>query len=1389
MPPDVPETVLAKWQGLVDTLSMATGASASLVTRIAGNDLEVLVASNTEGNPFCRGDRERLIGSNSYCETVLRERRELQVTGVRTDDRWAQSPAGKKNLISYIGYPILGPNREPFGTICVLDRKPRSYSDLDQRLVSQFRDMIQDYLEFGRAEAARNIGHPRPSIATDKSREVVSEGAGASNERITSPDITDVDARKETENDLRESERRFRQLLEDAGDGYFLHDEKGRITEVNRRACDSLGYTHDELLALNVTDIVTNFHSAELLAIWATTAPGESDTFADHSHRRKDGTTFPVEVRVTCYSIRGEKLFLGVVRDVTERVNAEENLRLSEERFRLLVEHASDGFFLHDDQGRFLDVNHQACATTLYRRNDLLGMSLADIEVDHDAERYAALLKQAKTGGAVTAVTRVRRQDGSDFPVEVRLTRCDIHGQELYLALVRDITARVEAERALLQINVELEKRVAQRTEALRQREAQWQFAVESTGGGMWDWDPESGQMNFSRQWREMLGYAEHEIEPTLSWWSGLIHHEDRVRCTASLRRFSRTVGPVNWEFRFRARDGRWRWIASSGLVVDLTPDGRPLRVIGIHTDTTSRKESEERIRSLSERTQLAIKAGRIGIWELDFDTGRLIWDNQMHALYGMASGNFRGCLEEWFEQIHPDDAARIRAEWEAAVAETSVFESEFRVTHSDGTDRHLRALADVSRRPDGSPLRALGTNWDVTEHRQLVGELRKAKLDADAANRAKSDFLANMSHEIRTPMNGILGMADLALDTDLAPEQQEFVKTIRSSAESLLTVINDVLDFSKIEAGKLDLDPFDFPLHDSLGDMLRPLALRAHKKGLELAFETPAEVPDELHGDWNRLRQILVNLVGNAIKFTDQGEVVVGVRVADAPDPDGLTLQFTVRDTGIGIPAVKREAIFAPFEQADGTTTRRFGGTGLGLAICSRLVDMMGGRIWVESEVGRGSTFHFTVRLSTATGPTGQQSAPAPDYLRGMPVLVVDDNTTNLLILEGFLKRWEMRPTCVANGEAALAALTRAAEKGEPFPLVLLDTYMPGMDGLDLVERVRLDPALASVTILMLSSADRQDYLRRCRECRVAAYLIKPVGRAELLEAIRQVLTVSDPRGNMVSPAANPLVIGGTTTVDLPRGLNILLAEDNAVNQRVAQLMLERHGHRVRLAGNGREAIELAGAEAFDLVLMDVQMPEVDGLEAVAAIRAAEQGTGRHLPVIALTAYAMMGDRERFLAVGMDGYVAKPLRPELFWEEIRRVVPFSVQSPPAISTQPPFVPPRDVVFDREAALERAGGDAEIFRELIRLFRGNADEYLDHLRDAVRTGNVATARRIAHTIRGPVGIFGAAAAETAARRLEAAAADGDLDNGTELFGQLEDEIRRLLAALDEAGGG
>jgi signal transduction histidine kinase/CheY-like chemotaxis protein/HPt (histidine-containing phosphotransfer) domain-containing protein len=649
------------------------------------------------------------------------------------------------------------------------------------------------------------------------------------------------------------------------------------------------------------------------------------------------------------------------------------------------------------------------------------------------------------------------------------------------------------------------------------------------------------------------------------------------------------------------------------------------------------------------------------------------------------------------------------------------------------------------------------------------------AKDAAEAASRAKGEFLANMSHEIRTPLNGMIGMTQLTLDTKLKGDQREFLETAKLSADSLLAVVNDILDFSKIEAGKLDLESVDFNVRDCLEETLKTLALRADEKGLELLCEIDANAPELVRGDSGRLRQVILNLVGNSIKFTHRGEISVKVGIENEIDGHA-TLLFTVTDTGIGIPLEKQKFIFDPFTQADTSTTRKYGGTGLGLTISTRLISMMGGRLWLESEPGKGSRFRFTVLFKVLERKAKPKIIVSTEALTDIKTLIVDDNATNRRILSVMLKAWGLRTAEVEGGEQALVELLSAQQTGKPYQLILTDMHMPFMDGFTLVERIRSIPGLSPTAIMMLTSAGHHGDSDRCRQLGLTSYLVKPIRKAELLSALLAGLG----HAKMVSEPTKVTQDGHLRSCG---ALRILLAEDNRVNQTVAIKTLEKMGHSVVVANNGREALSLLATEAFDLVLMDVQMAEMDGLTATRKIREDEQLTQSHVPIIAMTAHAMAGDRERCLAAGMDAYVSKPINRKKLEEAIVTIVTprAGVRVASVMRIQEEDAGRVDTVaWDVEEALEKLGGDEALLREVTGIFLEEIPEHLATLHRAINEGDFGTVERTAHSLKGEMGYLGVSGLAHKARELERIGREHDLQHAAELFDVFEREMSMVI---------
>lgn len=708
---------------------------------------------------------------------------------------------------------------------------------------------------------------------------------------------------------------------------------------------------------------------------------------------------------------------------------------------------------------------------------------------------------------------------------------------------------------------------------------------------------------------------------------------------------------------------GNWRWLEHAGwvlfedafLIVASFQSTEEMREIAarqagqelvnelierrVEERTAALTASEQRFRGLS-------VASPTGIFQLDAH-GEFTYTNpRWESITGLSLEESRS--GGWWNLLDPECRRAAEAEWRAGTQARREWRAEFRIWRPDGEYRWVDMHATPVDVDTAGEHASVGILEDITERRRALDETARARQAAENANRAKSEFVANMSHEIRTPMNGIIGMTELVLDTSLTAEQREYVLLVQNSADALLTIVNDILDFSKIEAEKLQVESIPFSLRETLEDALKVLGVHAAEKGLELICDIPEDLPEAFVGDPTRIRQVVTNLVGNAVKFTACGEVVVRCTMEHLPSAEPR-VNICVRDTGIGIPAGKLETIFHPFEQADGSTTRNYGGTGLGLSISHRLVALMGGEIWVHSQPGTGSTFQFSLPLAIAAEPLPVARPVPPEALYGLRVLIVDDNGTNRQILEEAVRAWRMEVSSVDSGAEALAYLREAVSHGRPVSLVLLDAMMPEMDGFQVAAAIAAAPELRGATVMMLSSAARQGEISRCLDLGIHTYLTKPIKRSELYRAITATLGSVVPLSPALpTPEAQP---------SADRSFKILLVEDNECNQKLASRLLEKRGHVVIVAANGHYALEALERESFDVVLMDVQMPEMDGLEATAEIRRRERSTGKRAVIIAMTACAMDGDAERCLAVGMDDYVSKPIRAGLLIEKITRLL------------------------------------------------------------------------------------------------------------------------------------
>jgi two-component system, sensor histidine kinase and response regulator len=800
-----------------------------------------------------------------------------------------------------------------------------------------------------------------------------------------------------------------------------------------------------------------------------------------------------------------------------------------------------------------------------------------------------------------------------------------------------DVTEEVKAD-ALLR----------QQTAELRDAQRRLERASLSSQEGHWDFDLNTQRLWVSSSYYQLLGYTDDMDLRTREQHLEMIHPEDRSREEEAFREHIARNTPLDAEVRMRPANGEWRWMRLRGMA-EFDDARRPIRISGSVQDIHEKKLAEDNLRWVSQRFERAIRGTQDGLWEWDLERGTLWISPRYEAILGYEEGTLPYGAEVRDAITHPDDLARVAAAHQAHFAGLGPLDVEARMQHAGGNFIWIRVRGEAERDADGKPVRIAGSIQDITEARAAHDELIQATQAAQAANSAKSDFLANVSHEIRTPMNGIMGMSTLMLDTELSPTQLEYAETIRNSADSLLTVINDILDFSKIEAGKLDIEILELDLRRTVEDVGTLLGLQAAAKNLDLIVNVRPDVPDRVHGDPQRIRQCLINLAGNAVKFTQTGEVVLDVSVAGSENGKVRT-RFEVRDSGIGIDAAVVKNLFQPFVQADSSTTRHFGGTGLGLSIVRRLVEMMGGEIGMRSEPGKGSTFWFELPLSAdapaKTTPVAITHEPA------RRVLLADCSPTMRELTAEHLTAAGYTVTAAGDAETAIAELREALVHNQPFAVALIDRRIDAARVPGLIEQIRGNPLLSTVHAVMLSCPNSGHEHSEFSAQDFDAFLAKPLRTRELLEHLDRFFSIPEPVPGSAQPTHTRGGVPGTTHTQTCVG-RVLLVEDNAVNQKVAQRFLERLGCSVTIADNGANAVTACELEGFDLILMDLQMPVMDGYAATRAIRMKQQGA--RVPIIALTANAMTGQLERCLAADMDGLLTKPLLPDRLRETLER--------------------------------------------------------------------------------------------------------------------------------------
>ena len=947
-----------------------------------------------------------------------------------------------------------------------------------------------------------------------------------------------------------------------------------------------------------------------------------------------------------------------------------------------------------------------------------------------------------------------------------------------------------QANQQLLQANDTLDRTVEERTAKLRATEERFELAVRGSTDGIWDWNVLTSEVFYSPRMKELIGYSDDEFPNVFASFESRLHPDDHDWVLCVLDEHLKHRKPYDVEYRLQTKSGEYRWFRARGQAV-WNEVGEPQRMAGSITDVTE----EHRLR---ERFRLAVEASPAALLMVQQDGRILMANSRGLTLFGYTEAELIGqpielLVPQRFRAEHP---ARRDSFFKDPVQRAMGAELELLGVRKDGSEFPVKVGLSPVETAEGKAV--ICGVLDITDQKKTMEAMRQAKEAAESASRAKSSFLANMSHEIRTPMNGIIGMAQLLARTELRSHQRDYLATVDESAHILLRLLNDILDFSKIEAGKLELECVDFRISECVARATQMMVLRAAEKGLEIACRVAPEIPDHLRGDSGRIQQVLVNLLGNAVKFTEAGEIFVNVN-AESITPDRVRLHISVSDTGIGIPADKLDQIFRPFEQAESSTTRRFGGTGLGLTISRQLVEMMHGRIWIDSEFGRGSTFHFTAEFGIAA----DQHRPAPaelDSLHELPVLVVDDNFTNRRILSEMLQHWHMQPVMADSAAAARQALQTAEASQRPIRLILLDHHMPGEDGIHFAESLRGTLKHGQCPIIMISSGTLPIDVNLGEKYGIGRFMTKPVIASELLnEVLHQFERFTTAKPQQPESAPPHLLIQ-------PR--RVLLVEDNEINRRVALGLLRSRGHQAVVAENGQEAVNALAEQEFDVVFMDMQMPVMDGYEATTEIRKREHQTGGHIPIVAMTAEALKGDRERCLAAGMDDYVVKPVDPAEMYRAIERFpalcLPADIglregESPgePSAAKQHGSAeasPPKNEILrtatettpavDWNVAKTRLGSSHAVLSEFVELVKAQAPVLIADLHRAIETRDVTLLRRSAHTLRGSVSYFGAEPLAQAALALEVLGRTESFDNATEFMATLELEFVRFQAALD-----
>ena len=1140
--------------------------------------------------------------------------------------------------------------------------------------------------------------------------------------------------------------------INQAGQAVVITNPCGIIEYVNAAFTTMTGYTLEEAAGRNPRDLLKSGRQdpAYYQDLWRTITAGRNWQ-GELINRRKDGSLYTEEMTIAPVLDENGKIacYIALKQDVTKRRAAEEAQRF----LAAIVESSDDAISGVTLDGTISAWNAGAEALYGYSAGEVIGKPISIIVPPERSHEVSRLLNALAEGRTLSQFETVRiAKDGHSIDVSLSVSGIkDATGKTVGAATIaRDITARKKAEGAL------------------RESEERFRIIADGCPAPMWMTDAEGGVRFVNRIYREFFGTTYQQVEG--GNWQPLLHPGDAPGYLDAFQRAVRQHTSFRGETRVRRGDGDWRWVATYAEP-RWTPDGEFLGHVGLSPDITDRRQAEEALRTSEEKFRQLAENVREVFWMMNAAGTEVLYISPAYEqIWGRTCESLYRNPMDWLEAIEPDDRERAHAVFMRQMQGEDL-ESEYRIRTAAGHQKWIRDSAFPVLDQAGQMTRVVGIAEDITERKHAEAAIQKAKEAAEAANRAKSEFLANMSHEIRTPMNGVIGMAGLLLESALTAQQRQYAEIVRSSGESLLTVINDILDFSKIEARKLELEILDFHLRTTLEDATRLVCARAREKGLDLVCTLGPDVPLHLRGDSGRLRQVLLNLIGNAVKFTARGHVIVGAEV-DREDGRSAVIRFSVEDTGIGIPANRQADIFSPFTQVDGTTTRNFGGTGLGLAISGQLVSLLGGAIGVDSEPGKGSTFWFTAVFEKQTD---EPAAPPeePVELQNAHILLVEQHQSSRRHTARLLLDRGCQPHQASGADDALVMLRTAARAHHPYRAVLVDIDMPQEK--DLCRRIQADPDLTETALIRITGDARWRRALWCDPRGFGACVSKPILPARLYESLAAALNQNP----------DPHPPGGRAFGARSYCARILVAEDNITSQRVALSILAQLGYRADAVANGKEALATLRSIPYDLVLMDCQMPVMSGYEAAALIRDPRSGVlNPKIPILAVTAHAMKGDREKCVASGMNGYLTKPVNPAAISAAIDQWLPEAAAN--SVISQPESAP--TPVFDEAALMERLMGDRDLARTIVEVFLEDLPKQLVALGSYLEAGDSDSAQRQAHTIKGAASAVGGQALQDVASEMEQRGKTGDLEAMSARLPELHQRFEAVSRALQNITG-